>query len=1255
MAGRGSRTVDGGRDEPGAGPGLVRLYDRAGRPRGTGFAVDHDGTVVTGHEAVDGIDGLLFQGPDERVCVVGAEAVTPLPHAGLALVRTEGLGLAPLPVTARDRIEAGTYVRIAAGGWREARVLGTTPVTYRAQDRPHHLDAALELAIGTAGTEALRTAGGAAGGPVLDARTGAVLAVLGTALHTEHRTTGLAVPLRGLGQRLEAVLARNAETVAAYGPDLNLAGVLALTGAATPATTGPYDAHFGPEPVRRAAALREFAAFEKGSAAVLGLVGPPGSGRTTELASLAARRTRGPRPAPVLWLRGVDLEGPDTSLADAARRALERAYRIMEAPGAGTVHGADGRAGRPCDLGPESLARVARNAGRPLLLLLDDPEWMPLALAPRLPEWTAATAAWLRETGSRLVVACREEYWESAGAQFPGEMLHRRCAPAPEPPENLPALLPACTPTRTGEGPTVAPRSPAPLPPCVRLATLTPEEAHRARARHGIPDGLLDGTAARHPLTLRLFAEVRAALPAAVDSPGGSTARRARINRDDVLSAHLDLMCLRIARRLAAWNGLRGTAVRRLAAKVSGQVHEAARHCLGSGQGALDHATFQAVFPGGPAPAPWLGRIEGWHCAVLAERLFVPVPGGYRFAREDLADRLQGMHLDLDTALHTLVHARVRGAVERPVSALAASAAVRRRDRAVLRTVPSRALPVPRHRIGPVVQALLLLPGHKGHAELALRLEELVHSLDTLPPSRQDPQHDAVWWATHLLTGTVLRLADATPYLHALRLLAEHVVRRRARGLGVPGELGPWFWEALPVSGAERLDLLRRLVAADEAPRTADGIGPEHDAGPVPASPGVPRYLDAVARLLAADVVAVQRELTRWFDDERPLPATPHATVATAAQALLYTHRHRELDHLTEALLDSAHRRGEELLAVLAEEEPSAVCRAVDRWAHDERPARRTAAVAHGLRAAPHVRIEADRELLRHAALAMLARPADCTAHGGALALLVHDPLTRDRYLPQALTRFAAGDPQLPVGALVPALATHPEPVLDAFRPRLRQCGPDADDTLSTLVDAATPALARRVARLLRDLMALHPEPDVPSHDAGPPSGLGEQIAAHVGRYLEHGRAHRAVLLPLVTGLLDGGPAELRAALAAALAAPGSAESRPLRWELLDLLLAQERDPMVLERLLRAAADGLHRGGEEHARHVIHRVGLLLARTGEGAAHFDRGLFDLARHVPGFARLLARWLTEAPGEWAVLVGPSARRMIENLGGLRIPA
>src|SRR5690606_25271729 len=117
----------------------------------------------------------------------------------------------PLPVTARDRVASGTYVTLAAGCWREARVLGATTVTYTATDRFHRLDDALELAIGTAGRDALRLGGGAAGGPVVDSATGAVLGVLGTALRSAHRDTGFAVPLRS--------------PAPAYGADLNLAGV----------------------------------------------------------------------------------------------------------------------------------------------------------------------------------------------------------------------------------------------------------------------------------------------------------------------------------------------------------------------------------------------------------------------------------------------------------------------------------------------------------------------------------------------------------------------------------------------------------------------------------------------------------------------------------------------------------------------------------------------------------------------------------------------------------------------------------------------------------------------------------------------------------------------------------------------------------------------------------------------------------------------------------------------------------------------
>ncbi|MGW4872045.1 trypsin-like peptidase domain-containing protein [Streptomyces chartreusis] len=1169
---------------------LVRIHDLAGRPRGLGFVADHHGTVVTSHEAVDGLPRLvLLAAGGDRSCVVSASAVTSLPELDLALVRTEGLGVDPLPVTGRDRIECGAYVRIAAGGWREARVLGMTSATYTATDRVHLLGHALELAVGTAGRDALRLGGGAAGGPVLDAGTGAVVGVLGTALQSGQRDAGFAVPLCPPPDGpLAELLAENAATVPAYGIDLNLAGVLELTATSVgqdgpPGTLAGYVGRADAggagavDPVERAATAREFDAFAESRASVLALVGPPGSGRTTELAALAARRNRGSRPAPTLWLRGADLKDEDASVADAARRALARAARIVAAPSDLSTLG---------DTTPERLARLALDAGRPFLLLLDGPEEMPPVLAHRLTDWTDGTAQWLRETGARLMVACRAEYWETAGAEFPGEMLYEgRHEAEAEIFSVRPAFEDEAVQADGGPGAEPLGETTPRFPACVRLADLTPDEARQARARYGIPEGALAEPDARHPLTLRLLSEVRAALPGTPAPPAA--------DRDDVLSAYLDLMCLRIAVRLAAENGLRGTAVRRLAAKVSGQVHEAARRSLGPGQGELDRASFEAVFPWGPAPA-WLGGGTGWASAVLTEGLLVPAGNGYRFAHEELADWIQGMHLDLDEALRALVHRH--------------------------RTHPgtTHPLPVPRHRIGPVVQALLLIPRHHGTCQLSCRLEELTHALDA-------DRHS--WWAARLLTETLLRVPDATPYLDVLHLLTDRLVTWRRHHRSVSREFGPHFWTALPLPESERLDLLRRLVLADGPPTDAD-------------EPGHPRYLDAVARLLAADPSAVQRLLTRWFDDDRPLPATPHATVACAAQALLHTHRHRALDDLTETLVDSAHRKADELLAVLSEDETSAVCRAVDRWAHDERPARRVAAVAYGLRVAPHVRSEADLELLRYAALALLARPDDCTLHGGALALLVRDPRTRARHLPQALAHFAAADPQFPASALVAALATHTEPVLEAFRARL--CRPGAGDALRTLADVTTPALARRVAALVQEAVERQP-------------GTAADVAAYVDRRLDQGPSARVVLLPLVTGLLDGGAEHVRAALAAVLATPGTAASRPLRRELREFLLAHERAPVVLDAFLHATVQEGAERPDDDLRGLVHHTGLLLVRTPDGAARFDRGLVDLGRHVPGFAVRVAGWLTDTPQDWSAVVGPSTRRMIENLAGVRVPA
>ncbi|MFE2016392.1 trypsin-like peptidase domain-containing protein [Streptomyces sp. NPDC059491] len=1187
---------------------LVRICDQAGRPRGTGFLADHHGTVVTSHEAVDGLSHVVLHAPGDRSWRAGAEAVTPLPESGLALVRTEGLGVRPLPLATRTEIEPGTYVRIAAHGWREARVLGPATVTYSATGRFHALDDALELAIGTEGAEALRIGGQAAGGPVLDTATGTVLAVLGTALHGDRQAAGYAVPLRPDGP-LTALLRRNAATVPAYGPDLNLAAILELTATSTGPLreTGPW-----PDPVERPYCADEFARFAAGEAPVLALVGAPGTGRTTALASLCAHRARGGEPAPTVRLRGADLRADDRSLADAVARALHQAGRIVAASGAATD---------TSTATPERAAALAQGAGRPLLVVLDGPEEMPPRLAHRLADWTADTERWLRAHQVRLVTACRPEHWEQAGALYEPGALHRPAA-----------------------GPRGA------LPPAVTLGPYTAAEAEAVRREYGLRATDLAEADARHPLALRLLAEVRAALPG--DVPG-------RPGREEIFTAYLDLMCLRVAVRIAA--GSRplphGSAVRRLAARVTGRLHEAARRSLGPGHGLLDGASFEELFP-------WR---DGWASAVLTERLLVPAGSGYRFAHEELADWVQAAHLDLDTALHSLVHRHLApdpggphvlaapaasGAPCLPAEAGARApgphggaprTAVPRRREGAGREDGAERPPVPPHRIGPVLQALLLLHRERGPAELAPRLEGLVESLARFAETGAGGGpggEDGPWWAARLLGESLRRLPDPRPYLPVLRLLADRIGARPDRPAALAA-FGPEFWRGLPLGEAERIDLLRRLVPADPPPDGA-GTAPRHSRAPVPAPAGPDaaeavgsRALDVVAEMLVADPRGVQPLLCRWFGDGRE---TPGGTVGTAARDLLHRYRGPAVDDLCEVLVATAHPLAEGLLAALAADEPSALCRAVDRWAHDDgRPERRVAAAVHGRHAADHAVTSADRELLRYAALALLARPGDRALHGAALGLLVRDPHTRARHLPRALA-----EPRVPATALVEALGSHPEQVLGGLRARLQTGGEGAGAVLRALAEVDAPALARRVAVLVRDHASRHPEE-------------AEHVAAFVDRRFEDGPAARAVLHPLVTALIRGRPVSVRRALAGVLAAPGTGASRHLRGELLDVLLEHERyeaetgELSVLEALLAAAAEGAGRRSEPRTRDLAHRVGLLCVRTHEGVRRFDRALAGHCRERPELAALLAGWTAAAPGDWAPLLGPETLRTLRSHG------
>ncbi|MEU7096600.1 serine protease [Kitasatospora aureofaciens] len=1147
---------------------LLRIRDLNGRLHGLGFVADPQGGVLTAHEAVAGLDRVVLHTPGGQTRVLGPDAVLPLPEHGLALLRTDavgGLPVPPLPVGAVAAVGAGQEVLLPAltGDDGPAVVLrcgllGVGGAAYGG----HPPAGVLVLDVPAVGGVVVP-----AGSPVLDARSGAVVALAAPAL----RGGGLtAVPAGGgalsavtagggavVAEALAGLLARNAAAVPGYGPALNLAGVLRLSASQLAA------AGAGPDRVAGLAADRvdrpDGPTSDEPEATVTVLVGAPGSGRSTELAALAVRRSGGTRPLPTLWLRGDDLRAEDRSLAEPVERALAAAAAELGVPAPA----------------PEPVAALCAAAGRSLLVILDGPEEAPADLDPR---WLRGAGQWLTGCGARLLTACGEEVWERLAAEPWGSGPPGVPRPGEPGPDGDLASAPTVRMDGAGPGaPTLAGQ---------RLGPLPAEAAERVRRRYGLPPGR-PGAAedARHPLAVRLAGELWA--EGVHDDPAG---------RGELFGAHLDLRCLRVAQRLAEDGrprrpgahrrgaaraaGPRQRRVRRLAAAVAGRVHEAARRMLGEEPGALGREAFEELFP----------VDGGWATAVLAEGLFVPAGPGFRFAHGEFADWLQGRHLDLDAALRMLL-----GKAEDTLPGPEGSGPA-----------------VPRHRIGPVAAALRRVAETWGAPALDPWLHRIWRALDLRPPGSEP-----AWWAARLLTAGLAASPDPVEHRALLDQLARRIAERAAdagggraldgRALDGPVRFGPEFWAGLGLPVEAELPLLRRLVAAD---------GPEQ------------RFLGAVAERLRADPVAVFPLLCAWFDDPGGLPGRPGVGVADIAQDLLYAHRRLALDELADALAAAAHPRADALLSVLAAEEPSALCRAVDRWSHDRRPERHVAAAVHALRTAPHA-AGAGAELLRFSALTLLAREDEPGLHGAALALLVGDPATRSGYLDAALALHrAGGDAFLTPCALAPALESDPEPVLAALADRLVAPGTAPAETLRVLADARAPVAVRRGAELAARLLREQPE-------------LAGPIAVdYLGR-----RLRQAAIDGPTTRL------ELRVLLGAALAARTTAVRRPfaevlsapvadpaadaLRCELLDALLAAETDRAVLTAAVERLAE--HCAAENPAR-----ARAVLARATPGLADADDLLVRCAGRSAAFAQLLAQW----PGDAAPTApdGPRLARM-----------
>ena len=1038
---------------------VVRVCDLGGRIRGTAFHVDHQGTLLTSHEVVDGLRDLLLTWPGGATRRLEADSVTPLAEFGLALLHTDAV-LPPLPLA------VGRSTRLVtlplAEHALQGGIAGLVTARYAATERWHLIADVwlLELDQAPYGLPV-----DAAGAPVLDAETGAVVAVATVALRSRRRGAVLAVPLgSAAGHRAVAdLLARNAASVPAHGRALNLAGALDLCAA----TLGPLTQAVADRVDRPDGLPAGYPGWDP-DRPVLALVGAPGSGRSSELAALALQRAEAAHRLPTVRLRGADLRAGDLSVMDAVDRALLRAERIIRT-GATVATGA----------GAEQVCRVANAACRPLLVLLDAPEEMPPSLYDRLDEWSAETGRLLRRYGARLAIGCGPEHWDHAGRLFSAEDLH-------------------------GAG----------SPPALRLGPLPADTARAAAAAHGLAAGAADVPVSpllRHPLALRLLADLHAAAPALA---AGTAPTRAQL-----FGAWVDLGCLRVAERLlppppaAGSPAVPGAGVRRpraaryLAAAVAGRVHEAARRMLGPGGGVLGRADFDELFPAD----------GGWAQAVRAEGLLLPVGPGYRFAHEELSEWLQGGHLDLGPALDALLGdgPEPPPAAPGPWTAPGNRGSHRRggpRAHAVPAPPPPLPRPVPRplphHRIGPVREALLRLAEDEQHpGALDPWLSRLVLRLDG--PDAAPPGSDAYWWTANLLTSVLLRLPDAGPYLPLLRALAERMAYRAAES-GAEQPLPLDFWTGLPLPVRELVGLLRLLV---------------RDAGP--------QALDAVAGLVRADPAAALPAVCAWFRDER---------VAATAVHLLRSHRRIALDDLTEALVEAAHPRADALLRELAVTEPSALCRAVDRWVHDPRPERHVAAAVHGPAVRPES--EADRRLLGFAAEALLTRDAEAELHGAALALLVADPGSRARYLPAAAARYAAADPLLRPQDLAAALDSHPDQVLTAYAARLAQPGEEAAAILLTLGAVPAPRARSAAARLVGDHLERRPEAAV-------------QVAAWLEARSRQCPGERPTLLAFARRIADGQPAAVRAAFASAL----GADPTPLGRELLAVLRAAEPMP----------------------------------------------------------------------------------------------
>ncbi|GAA3025719.1 hypothetical protein GCM10020229_41340 [Kitasatospora albolonga] len=1207
---------------------LLRICGADGLVRGLGFVADRSGTVVTARQVVAGVAELVLHTAGGQARVLGRESVEELPGAGLALLHTAGVGGLPdqpPPIAAGVGSGLLTVCQLAAGVWELTQLQGGV--------RAVGPDGVLELELPQLRGPVT------AGAPVLCAESGAVLGVLAPGPGARP----VALPLDG--PELAALRARNAEAAPAHGRALNLGGVLQL------ASVQLGSAGAGPGRIADLAADRvdrpDGLTGEEPQAVVSALLGPAGSGRSTELAALAVRRMGGPGPLPTIWLRGADLLAGEPTPAAAVQRQLGWAAGLLGVPEPGL---------------PEVLL-VCAAAERPLLVLLDGLEEAPAVVTG---EWLAGTVEWLAFAGARLLVAARPEGWPGlAGAAvhglgelpaeaaarvarrygtepFDGRPLALRLAGETGAPADLAELYAGWLERGCREAArAVAAAGAARRAGAHRRGGPSPELAEaRERERAGVVAERLREVARRMlssghgTLDAADFDELfpatggwaGAALGVPLLVPAGRGYRFPHEDLADWLqAAQLDLdAALRLLLGEVGGGGDaaygapdgsvgQGAASAPAGGAPDGHPDESVRRGVASGTaggGARDGGSAGSAAAacgavdghgsGGPAPSaagPGATACSG-PSEDPARGLGGPPSSGapsgpaspFSGSASASAEALVGSPSDAGSApaaseFPSGLASPFAGSPSVPAPAGSASGAGFARAVSELpsgpaspfsgspsASAPAPAGGVPRWRVGVVGWALRRVAERYGAQGLDGWLWRLWRGVETAPGPEEG------WWARRLLVDGLG--FGAGPAAH--RELLERIAERGGGGLE------PGFWTGLPLPVEDRVGLLRRLVTAGQ-----------------PAGP-------AVAGLLAAEPRAVLPLLCGWYRE------TGGSAAGDLADDLLFAHRHGAVDDLTECLAIAAHPRADALLARLAAEEPSALCRAVDRWSHRPGPHWHVAAAVHGLRVAPYA-AGTGAELLWHAARTLLAREEEPALHGAALALLVREPAGRVRHLERALEAFLRDDPFVTAEALAPVLADEPGPVLEAFRRRLAEPGAAVAEVLRVLAGQPGPELLGPALDLAAELLERAEREGGPARER-----TAGQVVEHLVGLLVGPAGPEAVVAAAA-----GGPPGLRAVLALLLTEPEHPTG------LLAALLAEERDPLVLVPVVERLAARYDGEPPDGTRELVR-----IAAQGGGPG-VDAALVRGAGRSAGFARLLAHWPPDEPGPCG---GPLLTRM-----------